>query len=207
MHNTIITLSRQYGSGGRAIGKQLAENLGIPYYDRELIEMAAKESGYSEEVLKELDEKPNSLLFALSTGTYPRGTGFDYEASMPMNDRLFFLQSSIIRRLAQQGSCVIIGRCADFVLRNNPDAIRVFVQAALPVRVERAVNVYGLSPERAETTVQRIDRQRASYHNFYADYKWGKMENYNLIVDSGFVGLENAVSVIEQYVRFRAERP
>lgn len=207
MHNTIITLSRQYGSGGRAVGKQLAESMGIPYYDRELIEMAAKESGYSEEILKELDEKPNSLLFALSTGTYARGGGFDYEASMPMNDRLFFLQSSIIRRLAQQGSCVIIGRCADFVLRNNPDAVRVFVQAPLPVRVKRAVDAYGLSPERAEATVLRIDRQRASYHNFYADYKWGKPENYHLIVDSGFVGLENTAKVIEQYVRFRAARP
>ena len=207
MHNTIITLSRQYGSGGRVIGRLLAESLGIPYYDRELIELAAKESGYSEEVLNELDEKPNSLLYALSTGAYSNTSGLDYESSMPMNDRLFFLQSNIIRRLARQGSCVIIGRCADFVLRNNPDAVRVFVQADLSFRVKRAVECYGLSPDRAESVVQRTDRQRASYHNFYADYKWGKPENYNLIVDSGFVGLENAAKVIEQYVRFRAERP
>ena len=207
MHDTIITLSRQYGSGGRVVGRQLAESLGIPYYDRELIEMAAKESGYSEEVLNELDEKPNSLLYALSTGMYSGSSGFDYETAMPMNDRLFFIQSSIIRRLAKQGSCVIIGRCADFVLRHNPDVIRVFVQADLPFRVKRATEVYGLSPDRAEAIVQRTDRQRASYHKFYADYKWGKPENYNLIVDSGFVGLENAAKVIEQYVRFRAERP
>lgn len=206
-HHTIVTISRQFGSGGRQIGKLLAEKLGVPFYDKELISMAAQESGLDEEVLEEVDERPSSLLYALSIGMYSSPAQLQYNETLPMNDRVFFIQSNIIRRAAKQGSCVVIGRCADFVLQNNPDAVHVFVQADLPFRVRRAVEQYGLPAEKAESMVLRTDRQRASYHNFYADKKWGKLENYHLVLNSGFVGIENAAELIGRFAEMRANRP
>lgn len=169
--------------------------------------MAAQESGLDEEVLEEVDERPSSLLYALSIGMYSSPAQLQYNETLPMNDRVFFIQSNIIRRAAKQGSCVVIGRCADFVLQNNPDAVHVFVQADLPFRVRRAVEQYGLPAEKAESMVLRTDRQRASYHNFYADKKWGKLENYHLVLNSGFVGIENAAELIGRFAEMRANRP
>lgn len=196
----IITISRQYGSGGRLIGRKLAEELNIPFYDNELITLAAKQSGYSEEVFKSVDEKAtNSLLYSLAV--YGNLTGSI--APMPLNDQLFIIQSNIIRELAQQGSCVIVGRCADYVLDEEPDCINVFVYADMPHRAARAVAEYGLDAAKAENIIQKTDKKRSTYYTYYSNKRWGQAENYHLCVDSGPIGIEGAMGVISAYVRAR----
>lgn len=184
----IITISRQYGSGGRLIGRKLAEQLEIPFLDRQLITDAAAQCGLDEDAVERLEEKPtSSLLYALSSGYTTAAMVGDRVDMLPMNDRVFYVQSNLIRKAAREGSCVIVGRCADYILRNNPDAVHTYIHAELSVRVRRGIQYYGLTPEKAESVLLRMDRQRASYHNFYSDRKWGKAENYDLCINSGII--------------------
>ena len=200
----IITISRQYGSGGRLIGRKLAEKLGIPFLDRQLITDAAAQCGLHEDAVERLEEKPtSSLLYALSGGYTSAAVVGDRVDVLPMNDRVFYVQSNLIRKAAREGSCVIVGRCADYILRNNPDAVHVYIHADLAIRIERGIQYYGLSPEKAESVLLRIDRQRASYHNFYSDRKWGKAENYDLCLNSGIIGLDNTVEIISRYAEMK----
>ena len=200
----IITISRQYGSGGRLIGRKLAEKLEIPFLDRQLITDAAAQCGLNEDAVERLEEKPtSSLLYALSGGYTSAAVVGDRVDVLPMNDRVFYVQSNLIRKAAREGSCVIVGRCADYILRNNPDAVHVYIHADLPIRIERGIQYYGLSPEKAESVLLRIDRQRASYHNFYSDRKWGKAENYDLCLNSGIIGLDNTVEIISRYAEMK----
>lgn len=204
-NNTIITIGRQYGSGGKAIGEQLAKELGIPFYDKELIALAAEKSGMSADLLKEVDERAsNSLLYSLSTGMVNLHTGsgtFFY--NLPMNDRLFIVQADLIKQFAKEGPRVIVGRCADYILRENPDLVRVFIHAELEKRIQRATTEYGISPEKAEDTVHKIDKKRASYYNYYSSRKWGHLENYDLCINSGLIGIDGAVKLIRQFVELK----
>lgn len=195
-HKTVITISRQYGSGGREIGRKLAEELGIPFYDKELISLTAKKSGLGEDWLREVDEKASSsLLYSLSM-TGSMGSGFD----LPLNDKVFLLQSDIIREVAKEGSCVIVGRCADYVLKEEARCINLFIHADLSKRVERAVQVYNQPAAKAESIVLKTDKRRATYYNYYTGIKWGGVENYDLSLDSGRVGPEGAVKVIKAFI-------
>lgn len=200
----IITISRQYGSGGRLIGRKLAEQLEIPFLDRQLITDAAAQCGLDEDAVERLEEKPtSSLLYALSSGYTTAAMVGDRVDMLPMNDRVFYVQSNLIRKAAREGSCVIVGRCADYILRNNPDAVHTYIHAELSVRVRRGIQYYGLTPEKAESVLLRMDRQRASYHNFYSDRKWGKAENYDLCINSGIIGLDHTVEVIRNYAEMK----
>lgn len=202
---TVLTISRQYGSGGRVIGKQLAERLGIPFYDHELISMAAKETGYSEEAFERVDEKASSsLLYSLYMGSYMLGGGMAGTSNeMPFNDKVFLIQSQIIRDVALRGSCVIVGRCADYVLKNRDDAVHVYIYADLAERIHRAVEVYGVDAAKAEEVVTKTDKRRSAYYTYYAGRKWGRAENYDLSLNSGKLGDEACIQILETMVRQR----
>ena len=204
MNKTIITISRQYASGGRQVGERLAKSLNIPFYDKELISMAAKESGFSEKVFENADKQPpNSLLYSLSTGMYNTLGQFDGANNLPLNDKVFLVQYNVIRGLAQKGSCVIVGRCADYILREEAQAIHVFIHSDMQSRIRRAVEEYGMPAERAEAMIQKGDKRRAAYYDFYTGMKWGRVSNYDLTIHSDSVGLDNAAKLIEDYVRMR----
>lgn len=199
--STVITIGRQYGSGGRYVGKLLAQKLDIPYYDKEILSLAAKESGICEEMFENHDEKPTkSFLYSLVTGMQMRGDPGSLYMDMPLNHKIFLAQFDTIKRIASQGPCVIVGRCADYVLREHPNKVNVFIHSDMASRLKRLVEHYGVAEEKAAETLQRADRQRASYYNYYASGKWGHVENYNLCVDTGSVGVEGAVDVIVNFV-------
>ena len=188
MKKTVITIGRQYGSGGRIIAQKLAERLGIPYYDKEIIQSVAKETGLSESYIKEIDQKPtNSFLYDLVFATQ----------GPTIPDQVYIAQSKVIRRVAEEGPCVIVGRCADYVLRETPHRLSVFVCAPLEERVERAERDYGVQNANLESYVQRQDKQRASYYNYFATGKWGDGSSYDLCINSR-IGLDAAVDVIEK---------
>ncbi len=200
----IFTVGRQFGSGGRQVGKLLAQKLDIPYYDKELLAIAAKDSGFSESLFHSADEKPSSsLLYSLVMGSYPMASGTLGFNEMPLNDQLFLIQSNTIRKVASQGSCVIIGRCADYVLRDDPDLISIFIHAPIEARVERAVNVYGVNKERAEDICLKNDKSRANFYNYYSDRKWGMSRTYNLSLDSHLLGIEGCVDEIMRFAELR----
>lgn len=204
MKKQIITISRQYGSGGRTIAKALAERLGIAYYDKELIVLAAKKSGFAEEIFEESEDKtPNSLLYSLVMGTYGMGNQGIGVPDMPIGDKVFFIQSDLIRSLAEKESAVFVGRCADYVLEDREDTTDFFLYAPLKDRVERAVSQYGLAQEHSEAAVQRIDKRRANYYNYYANRKWGRIENYDLAVDTSSLPAEDTVTLLQKYVELK----
>lgn len=192
----IITIGRQFGSGGRELGKAVADKLGIKYYDKELISLAAKESGYNPEIFENVDERAtNSLLYSLSMGIYNLGNGYAPMRDMPVNDQLYLLQHKIIRELAAE-PCVIVGRCADYILRNNKNLLRIFVYANLKDRVENAIKIHKVPENKAESTVKKTDKTRANYYNFYSNQKWGAVENYDLCLNTSTISRENAIKIV-----------
>lgn len=192
----IITIGRQFGSGGRELGKAVADKLGIKYYDKELISLAAKESGYNPEIFENVDERAtNSLLYSLSMGIYNLGNGYAPMRDMPVNDQLYLLQHKIIRELAAE-PCVIVGRCADYILRNNKNLLRIFVYANLKDRVENAIKIHNVPENKAESTVKKTDKTRANYYNFYSNQKWGAVENYDLCINTSTISRENATMIV-----------
>ena len=188
----VISISREYGSGGRLIGKKLSEILEVPFYDKELIAIAAKQSGMSEEVFAKADERASSsLLYSLVMGSYTSVAN-----NMPINDKLFLLQADIIKEAAKKGPFVIVGRCADYVLRDEPNCLNLFLQAPKKIRMRRAVEEYGVEADKAADAVAKKDKQRGNYYNFYSNRKWGDMQNYDLILDTHTFGLQGSVDII-----------
>lgn len=197
----VITISRQYGSGGREIGKKLADQLGIPFYDNELIERAAKESGFSTAAFENAENKAtNSLLYSIAMGMNAYGNQELGFAHLSLDDRIYLAQSEVIRSIADEGPCVIVGRCADYVLKERPDVISIFIWAGMESRIKRAIELYNLSPVKAEENILKIDKRRANYYNYHANDKWGKAENYHLALRSDSLSLDKCVECIRQYV-------
>lgn len=197
MTKSIITIGRQYGSGGREIGRKLAKKLGVPFYDKELLNVAAKKSGICEELFEHNDEKPtSSLLYSLVMGNY----GSD---NLPFNHKLFLAQFDAIRSIADKGPCVIIGRCADYALEDYPNIINIFIHADINIRVKRAIEQYGIDTVKAEENVLKTDKKRASYYNFYSSRKWGSLENYDLTIDSGFLGIDKTVDLLIDFIKLK----
>lgn len=202
--NFVITIGRQFGSGGHVVGEQLAKRLGVPYYDKNLLAEAAKDSGICEELFENHDEKPtHSLLFSLVTGMQMRGDAASAYMDMPLNHKIFLAQFDAIRRIASEGPCVIVGRCADYVLRDKKNAVSIFIKADMPSRMQRVIDRNGVAPEKAEEFIRRADKQRASYYNYYATTTWGDVNNYDLCVDTGKLGIDGAVELIVQYLDLR----
>ena len=207
-YDPIITVGRQYGSGGRYVAKLVAEKLGIPYYDKELLAEASKESGICKEVLEEYDEKnTRSLLFSLISGVQGRNDSAGLYMDMPLNHKIFLAQFDAIRRIADEGPCVIVGRCADYVLRDHPNVLNVFVKASKEKRIERVIKYKGADPMKAEEILKKADKQRASYYNYYATGTWGDVNNYDLCVDTGTLGVEGCAELILQAVKIRENKP
>lgn len=192
MANRVITISRQYGSGGREVGQKLADAMGVEFYDNKLLEVAAGNSGIHKSHFEENDEKrSNSFLYLLST-TYGQG-------GVPFDDALFFAQLEAIRKIASEESCVIIGRCADYALRDFTKVLNVFISAPLELRVKRAIEVYNIAEKHAEDYVKRIDKQRTSYYNYYTDKRWGQPQNYQICLDSSALGIDGTVAAIKRF--------
>ncbi len=203
-HNIIITIARQFGSGGHEIGRRLAQKLDIPLYDKELITHAAEESGLSEEILHYFDEKPtNSLLYSLSTGSYSLSDGGVVNYSLPVNQQVFQAQFDAIRSLAEKSSCVIVGRCADYVLEKHEGLISVFLYADLNDRMERVAEHDKITLPEAKSRINKSDKRRASYYNFYSGKKWGVAGTYDLCINTSTVGFDNAVDLIADFVRMK----
>ena len=204
MHErTIITIGRQYGSGGHEIGKKLSEKLGIPFYDKELLGLAAEQSGIARDIMENYDEVPtNSLLYSLSMGTYGMGGGGPFQ--LPLNHQVFLAQFEAIQKLAEKGGCVIVGRCADYVLHRYEHLVSVFIHAELQKRVERVCALYDLSEKEANDRILKVDKKRAAYHNFYATKKWGSCDSYHLTLDSGVLGIDNTVEMIGAFAEYKS---
>ena len=204
--NTVITIARQYGSGGREVGMRLAEVLGIKSYDRELITMAAQKSGMSSEILNHADEKAtNSLLYTLALGSSYYGAA-SIGTDVPINDKLFITQSQIIRDLAAEGPCIIIGRCSDYVLRTNPARFSVFIYAPIEARIRRVIERGAAKTEKeARDLISCTDKRRINYYNYYTGRKWGSPDNYNMMLDSSFLGIEGSARAIADVYREKVD--
>lgn len=189
----VVTIGREYGSGGRFIGKLLAEKLGISFYDNELLAKAAQESGLSEAVFKNYDEKKDGFLV--------NGMGI-YSYDMSLGQRVFLAQFDAIKKIAENESCVIVGRCADYVLKDNPNVCNIFVCAPMDEKIKRAVKYYGLNPQKAESQILKMDKKRKGYYSFYTDRDWGKARNYDLCINSK-IGIDECVNAIAGYVKAR----
>jgi cytidylate kinase len=197
---TVFTIGRQYGSGGRQVGKILAKKLGIPFYDKELIAISARDSGLSEALFSNADEKATSSIFySLVMGNYPMASGALGVSEMPLNDQLFLIQSKTIKRLAEEGPCVIVGRCADYILREMDRVVNIFIHAEIANRVKRAIEVYEIDEKKAEEVCLKTDKQRANYYNYYSDRKWGMCRTYDLSLDSGRIGVEGCADLIIEF--------
>ena len=188
MKHIIITIGREYGSGGRLVAQQLSDKLGIPFYDKELIQKVAKKTGFSENYIRATEQQrpTNSFIYDLYCAVQT--------PSIP--EQVFIAQAKVIKEAAERGSCVIVGRCADYVLREREDCLRVFVSAPIGERVRRAREVYGVDEANLEAYVIRQDKSRASYYNYFSTGRWGDKSCYDLCVNTR-IGIENAVAVIE----------
>ena len=197
----IITISRQYGSGGREIGKKIAEHFGIPFYDNELITRAARESGYAETAFENAEKKAtNSLLYSIAMGMSAYGSQEAGFSHLSLDDRIYLAQSDIIKKCAEEGPCVIVGRCADYILKDRSDVVHLFVYADLDFRIQRAIQIDGVPKEEAESVVIKKDKRRANYYNYHSGEKWGKASNYHMCLNSGFVGIENATQLFIDFL-------
>lgn len=200
----VITIGRQYGSGGRDIGMSIAKALDIPFYDKEIVEMAAQKGNMSKDAAKHVDEKAtNSFLYSLVSGGYSSsGTSLYYE--MPINDKLFIAQADVIKDLARKSSCVIVGRCADYVLRDEKtvDLCSAFIYGGLDYRVGRVMERYPeLTRAKAKDKVVKTDKQRRTYYDYYTDGSWGVMSNYDVCVNTESFGIENSAKMLASYLQ------
>lgn len=198
--DTIITIGRQCGSGGREVGIALSKELEIPYYDKELLKRAAKESGLCEEVFEKFDEKPtSSLLYSIVMDPYSLGisaNGID----MPINHKVFLAAFDTIKKVADEGPCVMIGRCADYALSDYKNVVNFFLFAPLEERIKRVSERMGITPEKAKDYIQKTEKQRASYYNYYTTKKWGATTSYNFCLDTSILGIDGTVELIKNIV-------
>lgn len=199
----IITIGRQYGSMGRMIGKKLAETLGIPYYDKEILSLAAKNSGICEELIHEHDEKPNqSLLFSIVSNFRTGNDLSSLQVDLPLNHKIFLAQFDAIKKIAAEGSCVIVGRCADYVLRDNKNAIHIFVYADLETRVKNAAEYLQVDKKEAQRIVQKNDKERNNYYNYFSGRKWGESTHYDLCINTTHLDATTAADMIAHLVQY-----
>ena len=199
--NTIITIGRQFGSAGHEIGERLAKDYGIPYYDKELLTRAAKESGFCEEMIKNHDERPtNSFLYNLVMDTYSFGYNSSAFVDMPISHKVFLTQFDAIKKIADEGPCVIVGRCADYALADYKNAVHVFIHADEEFKVKRVMERFDISEQKAKEMMIKKDKQRQSYYNNYSTKKWGRAESYNLTINSSILGVDGTVKLIKQFV-------
>ncbi len=203
-NNTIITIARQYGSGGHDIGKKLAEELKIPFYDKELLERAAKDSGFCQEIFENYDEKPtNSFLYSLVMDTYSMGYSTAAFAEMPLNHKIFLAQFNAIKDIAKEGPCVIVGRCADYALAEVPNVVNVYLYADLQSRIARIARRHDVTDAKAKDLILKTDKSRASYYNYYTNKKWGEATGYDLCLNTASLGIDGTIHIIREFAAYK----
>ena len=199
--NTIITIGRQAGSGGREIGEKLAKHFGIPFFDIELLSRAAKESGFCEEMIQMHDEKPtNSFLYNLVMDTYSFGYNTSTFVDMPISHKVFLAQFDTVKKIADEGPCVIVGRCADYALSDYDNVLKLFIYGNDEDRCKRLMNRFKLEEKEATDLMNKTDKKRSSYYNYYSSKKWGHAESYDLCINSSLLGIDKTVNLIVQAV-------
>ena len=207
MNNHIYTIGREFGSGGKDIGTALAKRLGVKCYDKELLKEASKESGYCAEIFENHDEKPtNSFLYSLVMDTYSMGYNSSAYLDMPINHKIFLAQFDTIKKLADEESCVIVGRCADYALAEYPNTVTVFITANEADKLAYLQKVNNVTEAKAKDIMVKTDKKRASYYNYYASKRWGEAKGYDLCINSSAVGIEGAVKVIQEFAKLKMEK-
>ena len=201
MANKIYTIGREFGSGGQYVGEKLAERLGIRLFDKELLQQASKDSGFCEEIFENHDERPtNSFLYSLVMDTYSvNGYSTASFLDMPLNHKVFLAQFETIKKIAEQESCVIVGRCADYALAHHPDCINVFIKADMDYRIKLISKRANITEAKAKDMILKQDKQRASYYNYYTSKKWGDSKSYDLCLDTSKIGVDGCVEMILKY--------
>ncbi len=201
--NTIITIGRQFGSGGREIGELVAKKYGVKCYDKELLSRAAKESGFCEEMIQNHDERPtNSFLYNLVMDTYSFGYNASSFVDMPISHKVFLAQFDTIKKIAEEGPCVIVGRCADYALSDYSNVLNIFIHADEEFKIANIKKRFAdvKTDEQAREMMNKKDKQRQSYYNYYSSKKWGRSDSYDLSINSGILGIEGTVKFITQYI-------
>ena len=201
----VITVGRQYGSGGREIGTMLAEKLGFAYYDDLLLKEAAKESGLCEELFRSFDERPKSFLYSVAMDPY----SFSMNHVTPkgsIEQQIYLATYDTIKKLAEKGSCVLIGRCADYALKDRDDVINLFITAPLENRIARVARRNGISEDEARERIKKTDKSRASYYNYYSSKDWGDAKSYDLCIDSSLLGIEGTVELLEKLICIKSSK-
>ena len=202
--NTIITIGREFGSAGREIGYKVAEAFGIKLYDKEMLARAAKESGICEEIFETHDEKPtNSFLYSLVMDTYSMGYSGKTYTDMPNNHKVFLAQFDAIKKIADEGPCILVGRCADYALESYKNVVSVFIHADMNARIRRIARIYDLTDAKAKDLIIKTDKKRSSYYNYYTNKKWSDAESYELCLTSSELGIEGTAKAIIDYVRLK----
>ncbi len=205
MGNFVITIGREFGSGGLDVGRMLSDKLGVKCYDKELLSMAAKESGLCQEIFENHDEKPtSSFLYSLVMDTYSvSGYTSAPFLDMPLNHKVFLAQFEAIKNLAAKESCIIVGRCADYALAEHSNCLNVFIHADMEFRIDHIMKTFDLSREKAADMIHKTDKKRASYYNYYSSKKWGDSRSYHLTLDSSHLGLKGCSEMILNYMEIR----
>ncbi|NLP30903.1 MAG: cytidylate kinase-like family protein [Clostridiales bacterium] len=199
-NNIIVTIGRQYGSGGRIIGKKLSEKLDLKFYDKEILTLAAKESGIHFGLFEEADEKRTNHFWstlAMGTANYIRPHAYN---DIPMDDRLFFIQSDIIKKVAKKESCVIVGRCADRILKDHPRIVKIFIHSSFEDKIKRIADRFNIPESEAKELMIKKDKERANYYNYYSEGGWGEVDNYHLSIDSSILGIDGTVELLSTFV-------
>ncbi len=200
--NTIITIGRQFGSGGHEIAVGLSEALSIPFYDKEIIVEAAKKTGLDENLFKNAEERTvSSFLYSVALGAYTPAGSLNGMPFMNINETVFQAQSKVIAELAAKGSCVFVGRCADYIIKDAPRCHRLFVYADKPYRIERVKRLYKLDDAAAEELITKTDKRRANFYNYYTGKKWNSLQNYDLCINSAKLGVAGSIETILSYIR------
>ena len=208
MRNLVVAIGREFGSGGKEIGQKLADRLNIKCYDSELLSIAAKNSGFCEEILQKNDEKPtNSFLYSLVMDTYSM-SGYTSApfVDMPLNHKVFLAQFEAIKKLASEEPCVIVGRCADYALAGDPDCVSVFIHADMDFRLKRIKSGSGREfrdDNKVIHIINKTDKKRANYYNYYSSKKWGDARSYDFCLDSSVLGIDKTVDMIIEYLKIR----
>jgi len=200
MEKYVITIGRQLGSGGKSIGLQLSQRLNIPCYDKELIQIASRESGLGGEFFEKIDEKSSFSFFGKYFGFRSGFMGYN-ESNYLCNETLFKIQSDVIRDLAEKESCIFIGRCADYILRDNSNCLKIFVSASIKDRVDRLMQYEQLTEKEALIHIEKNDKKRSAYYNFYSNKVWGMASSYDLCFNSSLLSIEEIVELIEEQVK------
>ena len=199
--NKIITITRQFGSGGREIGKKLAEAYGIPFYDNEIISRAAKDTGFAEAAFERAEDKAsNSLLYSIAMGMNvfsSQDVGF---SGLSLDDRILLAQSKVIQNETKEGPCVIVGRCADYILKNQENVVNLFIRATLDFRIKRAIEVEGIPKEKSAEMVMKKDKSRANYYKYHSGERWDNVLNYDFAIRSDLCGIDGTVACLKAYL-------